>query len=169
MDLTFYYNQLEATGAAIRSLANGLTIEQVRWRPDLESWSLLEVINHLYDEEREDFRAHLSGVLQNPPLPWSIIDPQSWVKERRYNETDLHLTIDNFLRERSISLAWLLSLSEPDWEAAYVGPSGKLSAGDILASWAAHDLLHLRQMVELRYACLALTAEPYEIGYAGDW
>jgi hypothetical protein len=169
MDLNFYYQQLEATGAAIRSLTNGLTIEQARWRPNPESWSLLEVINHLYDEEREDFRAHLSGLFQNPPQPWSIIDPQQWVKDRRYNETDLHLTIDNFLRERSASLAWLLSLKSPNWQAAYEGPSGKLTAAELLVSWAAHDLLHLRQLVELRYACLALAAEPDSLRYAGDW
>jgi hypothetical protein len=169
LDLNFYYQQLEATGGAIRSLANGLNQEQVRWRPDSESWSLLEVINHLYDEECEDFRAHLYGVLQNPPLPWSQIAPQQWVKERRYNDRELRLSLDNFLRERSTSLAWLLSLKSPNWQAAYEMPWGKLTAGDLLASWAAHDLLHLRQLVELRYACLTQAAEPYNLKYAGDW
>ena len=48
-------------------------------------------------------------------------------------------------------------------------PWGKLTAGDLLASWAAHDLLHLRQLNELRYAYLIQVAAPYSVRYAGDW
>jgi hypothetical protein len=169
MNLDLFYQQLEATGAAIRSLASGFTPEQSRWRPAPDSWSLLEVINHLYDEEREDFRAHLSGILQIPPQPWSRIAPQQWVTDRRYNERELHQSLDNFILERSISLAWLLSLDNPDWQAAYEMPWGKLSAGDLLAAWAAHDLLHLRQLVEIRYALAAQAAQPFGLQYAGDW
>ena len=46
---------------------------------------------------------------------------------------------------------------------------GRLSAGDMLTSWAAHDLLHLRQLVELRFAYLARQARPYSLDYAGEW
>ena len=42
-------------------------------------------------------------------------------------------------------------------------------AGDLLAAWVAHDLLHLRQLVELKYAYLARTMEPYALKYAGEW
>jgi hypothetical protein len=49
------------------------------------------------------------------------------------------------------------------------GKFGRLSAGDMLMSWVAHDLLHLRQLVELHYAYHKQQAQPYDIGYAGDW
>ena len=169
MNLDFYFKQLESSGKAIRALAQGLSFEQAHWKPDLESWSLLEVINHLCDEEREDFRAHLAGVLENPIWPWTSIDPQQWVIERGYNERDLDLSVADFLAERTASLVWLSGLSHPDWQAAYEMPWGKLTAGDLLASWAAHDLLHLRQMVELRYACLYQAAQPDRLSYAGEW
>ncbi len=130
---------------------------------------MLEVINHLYDEEREDFRAHLRGVLQIPIQVWSSIDPGAWVTERRYQEREFADSVENFLHERIESLSWLRSLKNTDWQAAYDMQWGKLTAGDLLASWVAHDLLHLRQLNELRYAYLVQAAAPSLVQYAGDW
>jgi hypothetical protein len=160
--------QLAANPAAIRALVGGFPSEALRWKPTSETWSPLEVINHLYDEEREDFRAHLQGVLHQPPLTWTPIAPQNWVSERRYNERDFETSLDNFLRERAQSLTWLGSLKNVDWQAAYELSWGRLTAGELLASWAAHDLLHLRQFNELRYAWLAHSSE-VELAYAGSW
>jgi hypothetical protein len=127
------------------------------------------VINHLYDEEREDFRAHLQGALQQPVAPWSEIAPPRWVVERNYNQRELAPSLEQFIAERRASLAWLRGLAQIDAQAGYELPWGRLTAADLLASWAAHDLLHLRQLVELRYAWLAHTASPADVRYAGEW
>ncbi len=74
-----------------------------------------------------------------------------------------------FLAARQESLAWLNNLESPDWDAAIAMPWGSLTAGDMLASWAAHDLLHVRQLVELRYAWTQQAAAPHSVEYAGDW
>ena len=63
-------------------LVSGLSLEQARWKPSLDKWSILEVVNHLYDEEREDFRQRLSLVLADPMQPWPPIDPRTWVTSR---------------------------------------------------------------------------------------
>ena len=44
-----------------------------------------------------------------------------------------------------------------------------MKAGDLLASWVAHDNLHTRQLVELRRSRLVELAQPYDVRYAGDW
>jgi hypothetical protein len=44
-----------------------------------------------------------------------------------------------------------------------------MRAGDMLASWVAHDNLHIRQLVELRRSRIESITQPYEIEYAGDW
>ena len=44
-----------------------------------------------------------------------------------------------------------------------------MAAGQMLHCWLAHDMLHLRQMVELHYAFIAESAAPGSIDYAGDW
>lgn len=161
--------QMELNGSRIRALVEGVSLEQARWRPEPGSWSILEVINHLLDEEREDFRLRLDIILHRPAEPWPPIDPQGWITARRYNERQLEPSLQNFLEERKASLAWLRNLSSPDWNAAYETKFGRMTAGDMLASWAAHDLLHMRQLVELHRAFLVQIAGPYAVGYAGDW
>lgn len=153
----------------IRQLASGVSAEQARWKPAPDSWSILEVVNHLYDEEREDFRTRLKHILDRVEGLPPATDPLGWVTARQYNQRNLETSIAQFAQEREASLAWLGALSDPDWDAAVEGPFGRLSAGDMLMAWVAHDLLHLRQLVELRYAYLKQQAQPFEIGYAGDW
>ncbi len=153
----------------IRQMTLGISAEQARWKPDAESWSILEVVNHLYDEEREDFRTRLKHILDRTEGQPPEIDPQGWVTARQYNQRELQASMLNFWQERSASLTWLRSLSNPDWDVAIDTPFRHIRAGDMLESWVAHDLLHLRQMVELRYTYLRQDVAPYEIGYAGDW
>ncbi|MEO8355761.1 MAG: DinB family protein [Chloroflexota bacterium] len=138
-------------------------------KPKPDSWSILEVICHLYDEEREDFREHLDFILHRQHEEWQIIDPQSWVAERQYNERSFIEMKDKFFNERWKSLEWLKGLSDVDWDITYISSFGCMSAGDMFASWIAHDNLHIRQLVELRRKIIELITKPYNIGYAGDW
>ena len=59
MELELFANQMASQAGIIHSLTLGITDEQTRWKPDPHSWSILEVINHLYDEECADFRLRL--------------------------------------------------------------------------------------------------------------
>ena len=74
-----------------------------------------------------------------------------------------------FLDERHASQAWLRGLEAPDWQSSVTAPFGQLSAGDIFVAWVGHDLLHLRQLVELHWAYTRHMAEPYKLDYAGEW
>lgn len=150
-------------------LVQNVSQQQARWRPDPDSWSMLEVINHLCDEEREDFRVRLDIILHYPEREAPPIDPLGWVRERRYNERDLEESIGNFLAERQESLEWLKTVREPEWDTTYEAPFGQIRAGDIFSAWVAHDLLHMRQLVELHYAYLKELAAPYSVDYAGEW
>lgn len=169
MDADRHAVELARHVEAIRALVHGVPDEQARWKPGPDDWSILEVIHHLYDEEIEDFRAHLDHILHHADQPWPRIDPGGWVKERRYNEQDPAAVLTRFLAARQESLAWLAGLEAPDWNAAFAMPWGSLTAGDMLASWVAHDLLHLRQLVELDYAWMQHTAAPFSVEYAGEW
>jgi len=169
IDLPACSTQLEQQTHLIERLVAGVSAEQARWKPAPDSWSILEVVSHLYDEEREDFRARLRHILDGANGPPPPIDPGGWVTARRYNERDLASSFAGFLEERRQSLAWLRGLRDPDWDRAIEAPFGRLRAGDLLMSWLAHDLLHLRQLVELRYAYHRQAAQPYQVDYAGDW
>jgi hypothetical protein len=172
MDLTLAdaRRQLATTAACIRALTGDVGPEQARWKPSPEKWSILEVVNHLADEEGEDFRTRLDLTLHHPGEPWPGIDPQGWVGARGYAERGLGESLDRFLGERERSLAWLGTLGDADWERAYVHPgAGRITAGSLLASWMAHDLLHIRQITRLRYEYLAVRAHPHSPAYAGPW
>src|SRR5262249_1486067 len=130
----------------------------------------LEICCHLLDEEREDFRARLRSTLENPAESWPALNLDGVAERRRYNEQDLSATIDTFRAERAGSIAWLRSLGETDWSRAYVHPTfGPITAGDLLASWAAHDALHIRQIAKRLHGLAARDGSPNRIAYAGDW
>jgi DinB family protein len=159
-----------ARGAkTVEGLVAHVSPDEARARPVPGAWSILEVVAHLLDEEREDFRPRLDLVLHRPDETWPAIDPAAWVDDRRYNDRELGSTLSAFLAERERSLAWLAGLEAPDWSREHRASFGPITAGDLAASWAAHDLLHTRQLVELRYHRLRALAAPHDTRYAGDW
>ena len=161
--------KLEINAATFKSMLEITSTEQARWKPSPQRWSLLEVTNHLYDEEREDFRQRLENVLEDPQKPWSPIDPQNWVTEREYNQRDMKNSLNKFLIEREKSIKWLINLRSPDWSATHHHPKlGKMSAEKLLANWLAHDYLHLRQIVFLQWSYLSDLAPGISLNYAGN-
>lgn len=170
MNLNAYLTSMTHQAEAIARLVEEVDETQARWKPTPESWSILEVINHLVDEEIEDFRIRLQITLRDPDEAWPPNDPVRKVTERAYNSRDLGASLENFLDERTVSLEWLRTLEAPQWANEHAIPGiGALRAGDIMASWVAHDLLHLRQLVELHFAYQRQLAAPFAVDYAGDW
>ena len=169
MNLEYVIHKMGANAGIFESLVRGISAEQARWKPAPDKWSILEVVNHLHDEEREDFRQRLELVLTDPTLAWPPIAPQEWVTTRAYGERDFNESLDNFLRERQKSLAWLGSLKSPNLESRHEREAGSLSAGDLLASWLAHDFLHIRQLTRLQWQYLTALATPFKTDYAGPW
>lgn len=169
MDFQTLYQELVDSTEMIRALLKGIDQEQAQVRPEADSWSILEVICHLHDEEREDFREHLDFILHRQSEEWHVIDPQSWVTERKYNEQDFLEMQDRFFAERKRSLEWLNGLANVDWNTTYTSEYGSMSAGEMFSCWVAHDNLHIRQLVELRRARIERITQPYSIGYAGEW
>lgn len=159
--------RMRRSAAAIESLSREVTDDQARWKPAPNSWSILEVVNHLCDEEREDFRLRLDIMLHRPEASMPRIDPVGWVTERRYNERDLDASVDAFLTERKNSLRWLTTLASPNWAVVYHMPWGPMTAGDMLASWVFHDLLHVRQLVRLHLGYTKIDLNPFDVTYAG--
>lgn len=163
------YQELVNSTEMIRALIKDIDQEEAQVKPDAQSWSVLEVICHLYDVEREDFREHLDFILHRQNEEWHQIDPQGWVTDRKYNQQSLYEMVDQFFTEREKSLEWLTELSEADWETTYTSEFGSMKAGDMFSCWVTHDNLHIRQLTELRRKHIERITQPYDIEYAGDW
>jgi hypothetical protein len=167
MDITAAQATLAATPGIVEALFDGVDEAGARRRPAPGKWSLLEVLGHLYDEEQEDFRVRLQLTLETPHADWPAIDPEGRVAQRAHNEREPSELLIAFRHERQGSLAWLACVQQADWERAHEHPVlGPLRAGDLLAAWAAHDLLHLQQLMRLRLAALAAQMTPYHLRYA---
>ena len=169
MEFKMLYQELQNSTEMIRAVLSGIRQEEAQVKPNPESWSMLEVICHLYDIEREDFREHLDFILHRQKEEYHTIDPQAWVKERHYNEQDYQTMQEKFFSERKQSLEWLKGLSDSNWDLTYSSEHGSLTAGEMLSSWIAHDNLHLRQLIELRRVRIEQITKPYPIEYAGEW
>jgi hypothetical protein len=163
-------DRLEANGQVFGALVARVPDEQARWKPEPAKWSILEVVNHVADEEVEDFRRRLDLTLHHPGEPWPPIDPAGWAESRRYNERDLAESTRRFLDERARSLQWLRGLAAPDLARGYLHPkAGLIQAGDLLASWLDHDLIHIRQITRLHHQWLVERARPFRTEYAGGF
>jgi len=169
MEFNVLYRELQSSTEMIRALLSGLTQEEACVKPDAEAWSILEVTCHLYDLEREDFREHLDFILHRQDEEYHVIDPQSWIKDRRYNEQDFGTMQEKFFAERQQSFEWLQGIANSDWDITYNSKWGAVTAGEMFACWIAHDNLHIRQLVELRRKRIEDITQPYILEYAGDW
>ncbi len=169
MEFESLVEQLEKNGKRLIALAGDLDTEAARWKPDEKTWSMLEIMAHMLDIEREDFRVLLDLSFHHPGKKRDRIAPEAWVTERKYNERDLTETLADFANERADSLAWLRNLESPDWDLSYEMPWGTIRTGDVMAAWAAHDILHMRQMVKLLWLKSQTFVPPYSTQYAGEW
>jgi hypothetical protein len=113
-------------------------------KPSPDDWSVLEVINHLYDEEREDFRQRFDYLLHRPGEPWPPIDPS-----RLGHRTATTTSATCPLRCKTFSMngksRWhlaggALDQAQPGRRHETHPVAGKFHAGDMLAAWVAHDV-----------------------------
>jgi hypothetical protein len=160
---------LDANGRAIDALVSGVSAELARTPPAPGKWSINEVLGHLAEEERDDFRKRIDYTLNRPGEAWPPLDTERTVREARFNERTLDELRFDFLNERRQSLAWLANLHDADWETSYPHPKrGDFTAASMLCAWAAHDLLHLRQIERTLFQHLGRAA-PDRTDYAGEW
>lgn len=170
VDTLWIIGRMESNVTVFQGLLNRVQGVQSQWKPSANKWSLLEVINHLADEETEDFRTRLRFVLEDPNQEWPKIDPERAAVERQYSSRDLAESLDRFISARRKSVEWLRGLQNPNWEVAHTLPAGgTLRAGDLLHSWLVHDLIHIRQMNRLHYEYLAANNQGFSAHYAGSW
>jgi uncharacterized damage-inducible protein DinB len=154
----------------LSALLAGLPPEDLRWRPKPRQWSILEIVNHLTDIEVEDMRTRLRLTLEDPEQNWPTIDPQTWAVERKYQDRDFDESLNAFIAQRGRSIEYLRGLEAPDWTMMHTHPTfGSMRAGDLLAAWSAHDVLHTRQIVKRLFQFTSRDARGFSTDYAGTW
>jgi hypothetical protein len=164
--------RLSAFPGALRATCSVVSEADARWNPPGNEWSIAQIALHMLLEEQQDFRPRVLSTLRDPNTPWTSIDPERAVQERWGNVgAPLPAILDDFTRERADSITKLRAVeSLADWSKTYIARNGPpLTAGQLLACWAAHDALHLRQVAKRLHQLAARDARGLDLGYAGDW
>lgn len=153
--------------AALLGVFQGASLELMRDREADTKWSPLEILAHLRDEEVLDFRARAKCAIDGGELELNV-DPETWVTEKRYNEMDPGAVYLDWAAERAASVRWLETLTPSDLEASVEYPDfGTIRAGDFIAAWRMHDLLHLKQLAHAMAVLTARRLSEWKVGYAG--
>ena len=140
--------------AAVRRILDGVPAE-VAVRPEAPGkWSIREVVQHLADSELVGgFRLRMVLAHDRPPL--TGYDQDLWASRLGYRDVDVRDAFDQFAALRGANIRIWARLSDAD--LARVGlhaERGEESLGHMRQLYAAHDLLHLRQLERIRAALM---------------
>jgi hypothetical protein len=113
-----------------------------------ETWSAFDIVGHLIAGERNDWMPRTRVILENGEArPFDPFD--RFAQERESRGKTLEQLLDEFARVRRENLAALLALNlqVEDFTRRGTHPSlGPVTLGELLATWAVHDLTHLHQL-----------------------
>ena len=143
---------LRATPGAVRRFLDGVPNEIVG-RPEAPGqWSIVEVIQHLADSDLVGgFRLRMVLAHDRPPL--AGYDQDLWADRLRYRDADVRQAFEQFTALRAANLRLWERLTPA--ELARVGlhaERGEESVEHMRRLYAAHDLLHLRQLERIHTA-----------------
>ena len=137
---------LIATPASLRGLF--FDVDNVKWaeKGTKDEWSLIELICHLRDIEREvhQMQIKLFESKVDPFIPRP--DTSVWSSQRDYLHDDGPAALESYIEARRETLEILRKLSEVDWQRkarhAIFGPTNFM---EIISFIARHDGMHLQQ------------------------
>lgn len=138
---------LRTTPAVVQSLTG--TCSRTDWRkhPIQGEWSLLEIICHLRDVEREVNLPRFE-LLKNAMNPFILgVDTDRWAVERHYNDQDESTVYTDFCMNRSKLLEIIGRYSPSEWQStlrhSFFGPTTRQELAKFIA---AHDRDHINQI-----------------------
>jgi hypothetical protein len=142
---------LEETPASIRQSAVEMTLQDLRWKPSDEEFSVVEQVCHLRDLEREGYSTRIKKLLteQQPILP--DFAGGRIARERDYNRQDFETAFQEFARERAENVRVMKTLSPEQLNRSGVLEGvGVITLGKLFVLMREHDQSHRDELNGLR-------------------
>lgn len=142
--------QLEATPEVLRALMAPTTAEDALWKPAPGRFSVAEVIEHLSHIEGHCFRLRVEQAVERDGAEWDPYDTAALSASGQYSGRDPEDSFAHWEEQREDNLEYLKALS-PD-AVSRAGTHrllGRVTVAELVATWAFHDLGHIRQIAEL--------------------
>jgi uncharacterized damage-inducible protein DinB len=139
---------LRATPATLRALLASLSSEWIESRDGAEGWTPFDVVGHLIHGEETDWIPRLKIMLEHGEARTFDSFDRYAMFEKSAGKT-LEELLDRFERLRAQNLDTLRSLKLQPEQLAIKGTHpelGSVTVGQLLATWAVHDLSHLAQI-----------------------
>jgi uncharacterized damage-inducible protein DinB len=153
-DLTNAVPVLERTPAVLQSLLGGLPDEWTRGNEGAGTWTVREVLAHLIHGENADWIPRVRHLMEwGSRKPFPPFDRTFGFAERR--NRPLRELLEEFaaLRRESVASLAALNLTSEDLAREGRHPEfGRVTLGQHLATWVAHDFTHLSQIVRVMAA-----------------
>lgn len=156
---------LKATPARLKAGLKGLPKAVATWSPAPGKWSILEIVCHLRDMEKDAYLERYRRILgeDTPRLP--DIDGDVRALEGDYASQKLSAALGDWTRLRRECLRLLAAVKREQWERAGIHETaGRLTLADLLRRHAVgNDEAHLGQIdaIRRRHALLGrLSAAP---------
>jgi len=148
------------TPARLKAALKGVPKKLLLWTPGPGKWSILEIVAHLRDMERDAYLARYRRILaeDNPTLP--DLDGDLIALRDDYRGMKLPELVRDWLKLRKESLKLLKSVKGPRWERMGTHQTaGPLSMDDLLRRHAmGNDEAHLGQIEAIKKRSAAFEA-----------
>ena len=140
---------LERTPGVLRALLEGLPPAWTDAREGAERWSPYDVVGHLIHGERTDWIPRAEWVLRvGEAEPFPPFDRVAMFRASAGKSLGELLDLFARLRGESVSRLRAMGLTPTDLARRGRHPElGPVTLGQHLATWVAHDLSHVRQIV----------------------
>lgn len=139
----------KSTPAALKVILADLPEDAWRESPYPGEWSLVEVVSHLRDVEREVNLPRLKTFLQEENPFISADDTDLWVSARNYAAQDGGKALEDYVAARIETLQVLTVLADDAWQrAGRHAIFGPITLQEQLGFMTEHDRVHVRQIYE---------------------
>lgn len=142
---------LERTPGVLAHMLTGLSPGWTRNNEWGDTWSAYDVMGHLIQGEKTDWIPRLKIIIEGDGSgKFTPFNRLAQFENRNGHSIDALITEFSDLRKNNLTLLMNYNLSRDHLKKTGIHPEfGPVTATQLIATWAVHDLTHIRQIVRV--------------------